>query len=273
MTFRTTAALAAIVACAAGAHAEVYFGTYTPSITDPTIVSSTDPWPYELRPQDGPASATTQSDFESAYALINVFFTDFSRNTLYTEFVSPTSFEASHISLAVSRTFGATDTLMGLSVERWDDGAGAWVGLDNGFAGARIRAAGTPGGGGILDLSVPFGGNQTGSPTGFFSTPASIVAGERYRLVLSHSAGGQGGINWHLSQTPGQPGAAGLNGIPGDADLSSYYSGFDANAFVPFTGELDFQFAFAFTDGNPIPAPSAITLAALAGVAASRRRR
>ena len=262
--------------CAVGlstlASAEVYYGTYTPSQSDPVIESVSDPWIYQVRDQDAGASATTQDTSETAYALLNVFGTNFNRNTLYTEFVAPSSFSATHIQMGVSRSVVASDTLMALSVQRWN-GAG-WENLYTSFGGARIRAAGVPQDGEMYDLTVPFGNNPTGGPGGFSSTPATIDEGVRYRLVLSHSAGAIGGLSWHLSTTAADGGAVGADGMPGvGSDNSTYYSGFNTGNGTPIYGEPTHQFAFAFTDGDPVPAPGAMMLAPLGVIVGLRRRR
>lgn len=264
---------------AAAGRAETYFGTYVPSPLDPTVVSTTDPWPYEIRPLDSAGLNTTKAASAGAYATINVFNTDFNRQWLYTEFVAPTTFSATHIALGVSRTGGATDTLLAVGVQRWNDANNVWENLYTNFGGARLRAAGVPLNAGRVDLTLPFGNNQTGSPGGFSSTPATIQAGERYRVTLAHSAGAVGGVNWHYSTTAAESGAVGLDGddsaLP---DNSTYLTGFNANSFTSYSdANLPDQFAFALTDGavTAIPTPHAMLLggAGLLAVALRRRRR
>jgi len=272
MTRMLLIAAGAAVVCPASA--EVFFGTYTPSQNDVTIASSTDPWIYEIRDHDAAAMATTQSDSFAAYRSLNVFGTAISRQSLYNEFVAPATFSASHISVAVSRTGGATDTLLALSVQKWDEAGGVWENLYGNFGGARVRAAGVPNNGEIMDMILPFGNNQTGGPGGFSSTPATIEAGERYRVIFSHSAGAVGGLNWHLSTQASQMDAIGLDGdaMTGPSE-SAYYEGFNANDFTSYAGEAGFQFSFAFTDGDPVPAPATLALSGAGLLAASRRRR
>lgn len=104
-----------MVAGASTANAEVFFGTYTPSQNDVFLTSNNnihpDPWWYQLREHHERASASTRSDFESFLVLFNVFGTQFGTNTLSNEFVAEGTFIASHLSLAVSWTTIAMDTL------------------------------------------------------------------------------------------------------------------------------------------------------------------
>lgn len=278
--------IAALVIAAAAplASADVFFGTYTPSQADIFLDSNNniqpDPFRYQLREHDAAASASVQDDFGTFFTLINVFNTAFSNNLLYNEFVADSTFTASHISLAVSRSTLATDTLVGVSVQKWDADASAWVLPDStnpvGFAGARLRAAGIPfdSSNEPIDMSLAFGGNSTGSPANFSATPLTIEAGERYRLVIGGVAGGQGGFNLHLSNVAADTlGGVGLDDDPTmGSGASVYMSGFDANQFVGTYSEPGFQFAYAFTDGNPIPAPASLSLLGL-GMLALRRSR
>lgn len=265
--------VAGLALAASPASGAVYYGNYTPSQNDVVIASVNDPWIYELRDHDAAATATTQSDFESAFAIINVFNTAFSTSVVFQEFVPDASFTASHISLAMSRTTVATDTLMGVRLERWDAANSIWTTQSTVFDGARLRVAGVPQTGEMFDVSLPFGNNATGSPGGFSSVPAEIIAGERYRIILGGIAGGQGGVNWHYSNVAASTDAIGLDGDastgPGN---SAYWDAFNANQNVPIDGEGDFEFAFAFTDGNPVPSPLTAAPLVAAGVVLRRRR-
>jgi hypothetical protein len=151
-----------------------------------------------------------------------------------TEFVSPTSFTASHMIVAMS-TFSIQNNRYGFSISEFDEDAGGWVGL--GYM--QFESGNVPSGhAAVTEVQVPFGASGAGF-VDFWYQPITFSAGGRYRVTASGWAGGTGSFNWYGSDEAAAPGQ------------STQHTGYQAS-FGYTQKALAWQPAFAFTDGGPL---------------------
>lgn len=258
-TFGAGLCAALAMSCATPAAAEIFFGTYTPSDTTPTVQNVTMPVTYR------PASGQSFTAASGLSANCGPFCSYIEGQGVTTEFVSPTSFTASHMIVPMSM-FSVYNNRYGFSISEFDATSNSWVGL--GYM--QFESGNIPNSlNTITEVQVPFGASGARF-VDFNYQPIDFEAGNRYRVTASGWAGGIGTFLWHGSNQAAAPGQ------------SIQHTGYQAS-FGWTQTQLVWQPAFAFTDGGALtystsaaPEPATwLTMIAGFGVlgAAFRRRK
>lgn len=257
---------AGIVAAAAvlpgSAGAVVYYGTYMPSDTPATEKNAFIP----LKHRSPDASQSFNAAASVSGYCANASCGYYIGNSVTTDFVAPTTFEAHRMIVPASIALPYGNRRVGFSISHYDDEADAWEGL-----GYMQLETGLLPQGVIKEVDAPFGVSGARF-VDFNYQPITFEAGETYRISASAWAGGLGTFNWYLSDMAADPGQA------------VQYSAVQRPSGGAPTN-LAFMPAFAFTDGGalvapppptgavPEPATWAMMILGFAGAGAALRRR
>lgn len=237
MSFRSLAGAFTALAVMAPipAQAVVYYGTYMPSNT--AVTHRNEFLPLDYRAPDAGQSFTSAASVSGSCmhpSCVGFYI----GNSVTTNFVAPTSFEARRLIVPalVSLPFG--NRRVGFSIAHFDNEAGAWVGLGYMQLETQLLPQGV-----VHEVDAPLG--ESGARfVDFNYRPITFEAGELYRISASAWAGALGTFNWHLS---------GMAAAPGQ---SVQYQAIHAPTGGTPTNLL-YQPAFAFTDGGELMAPPA----------------
>ncbi|MEM9081199.1 MAG: hypothetical protein AAGC74_10960 [Verrucomicrobiota bacterium] len=235
--------------------ATTFFANYQPSLDTP--VSFNDLWPGTYTPLDADALASLNGSGTFVGATLTggpIVFTPVFPS-VRTEFGPSSTFTASHLTVPI-RSQGNGSTLIGATVAVLNEVTMAFESL--GGSGGRIRPSGfasfNPN---FVDVTVPFGNNNTGSAGGFVSIPILFEEGRTYRVSLGGVAGSVGGfVTSNSFNSSGDTNTTFVSGFPGNVS--------------------DFQPAFALNDGTNssfIPEPSTGILAFLSLTVLAKRKR
>lgn len=219
---------AAAIAAPGAAGATIFFGTYTPS--DTAVTQKQTFLPLDYRSPD--ASQTFDTAASVSVTCANFFCSYFVQTQVTTDFVAPTTFDATNliVPVAVSSPYG--NRRVGFDVQHYNAASSAWEGM--GFM--QIESGLLPQGV-IREVDAPFG-NAGARFIDFSHLNLHFVAGDSYRISAHHAAGAAGSMAWYLSDEA----AVGAQ--------SRQYSSLSG------TSNLAYQPAFAFTDGGALTYPS-----------------
>lgn len=218
------------LAAAQPAAATVFYSNFTPSDTNP--VNTFGMFPTERRVPD--SSQTFDSYGVARTFQTGVVCCTFRTDQVFTQFVAPSTFTASHLILPLAQITSVGNRNQSFLVERFDFASSAWV---NARAGtwATVPSSALMGvSPQVREVEVPFGTNNTASAATFAVMPITILEGQLYRIRTGQAQGGVGNLRWFLSDQTAAPGQSGQT-----------YSYQAATA-------LAYQPGFAFTDGGSL---------------------
>ncbi|HYE49969.1 MAG TPA: PEP-CTERM sorting domain-containing protein, partial [Azospirillaceae bacterium] len=231
---RLAGAVAALALLApASAQAVVYYGTYMPSNT--AVTHRNEFLPLDYRAPDAGQSFTAAASVSGSCmhpSCVGFYIGD----SVTTDFVAPTSFEAKRMIVPALVSLPYGNRRVGFSISHFDAEAGAWEGLGYMQLETQLQPQGV-----VHEVDAPFG--ESGARfVDFNYKPIAFEAGELYRISASAWAGALGTFSWYLSDVAAAPGQ------------SVQYQAIHASTGGTATN-LQYQPAFAFTDGGELVAP------------------